>query len=156
MPSMALTYYFVHFLRIKEMRPLLRLRIDQDFLCLVSCSRWCSLWWELIKICCSFSADCLSLSAASYHSPPSTTARSLPGECRSRELTRCNNAEGDRNISMQSEPFHQLPSRIGVDCSRWWTQKQSRQPSGEILLYLSVCSWRNTLPFLQLTIGHRP
>ena len=156
---MALTNNYVHFLRIKEMLLLLRLRIDQDFLCLVSCSRWCSLRWELIKICCSFSADCLSLSlsAASYHSPPSTTARSLPGECRSRELTHwCNNAEGDRNISMQSEPFHQLPSRIGVDCSRWWTQKQSRQPSGEILLYLSVCSWRNTLPFLQLTIGHRP
>ena len=86
---MALTNNYVHFLRIKEMLLLLRLRIDQDFLCLVSCSRWCSLRWELIKICCSFSADCLSLSAASYHSPPSTTARSLPGECRSRELTHC-------------------------------------------------------------------
>ena len=71
---MTLTNYYVHFLRIKEMLPLLRLRIDQDFLCLVSCSRWCSLRWELIKICCSFSADCLSLSL----SPPLPITRLPP------------------------------------------------------------------------------
>ena len=74
---MALTNNYVHFLRIKEMLLLLRLRIDQDFLCLVSCSRWCSLRWELIKICCSFSADCLSLSLRRFLSLASLHNRSV-------------------------------------------------------------------------------
>ena len=74
---MALTNNYVHFLRIKEMLLLLRLRIDQDFLCLVSCSRWCSLRWELIKICCSFSADCLSLSLCRFLSLASLHNRSV-------------------------------------------------------------------------------
>ena len=74
---MALTNNYVHFLRIKEMLLLLKLRIDQDFLCLVSCSRWCSLRWELIKICCSFSADCLSLSLHRFLSLASIHNRSV-------------------------------------------------------------------------------